>query len=926
MAGESEDKIPAQGQVLASGGNSEGQLGLGDCEERTAFQTVSFFDSRGPIKMLAAGSNTSAALTERGELFMWGDNTEGQIGLGKENHATTPQEVSVGRPISWVSCGYYHSALVTVDGALYTFGESDSGKLGLGTDQLPRHRVPQRVKGVKDPVTQVACGGGHTVALTEDGVFTFGLGQFGQLGHGTFVFQSPLPQPVQHFKTGRVRQVVCGENTTAVITETGLLYTFGDGRHGKLGLGEENFTNQFKPTLCPRFLKYHVQAATCGGCHMVVLARPRDPSCPDVSLEEGDVTEDYLEKPYVELLGDTANSSTLQRSISARVRRRERERSPDQFGTMFHTLPPVLPGYLHPPLPVSTQTTSPRPPPPQLSHRKLLNGSRQPRTPGAEHQGHEAEGLTDSDSVKGLGETSDFLNMTHVIKMDPGDKTLTLAPVHKRKGENGKATKVQKESPIKERKSRGRKSRESKVASPRGELPPEGPRGHSARSRVSRSPQRLKTTNQNKENLILAMEELQRKPTRDKPSVGDIRKAASKPRLGTAQGKSRLMEVGRKLEPDWRPSPDTRQTGSKPAGKLKPSKLVRVQSKPIAVQSRHAGGVSPPGNHTHSPGQLAGALEEERANSARPPALVRYRSPSKESADWSKRSKKEKNEAQSKMETPKMASKLDLLAGAASLSAGAELMRQVASSQSAVSINVIPESPEGGTREGEKETSLGEKETSLGEEGTSQGEEGTSQGEGGTSQGEGGTSQGEEGTSQGEEGTSQGEEGTSQGEEGTSQGEGGTSQGEGGTSQGISDYATVRQEEEEDEDEEGQTTSAGVSEAEEEEDVSHSIEKVTVKEEEEEDEDEEDEEDSNTLQPEDEVETDVEEEEEEEEEEEGSRMAGSESEVETESKASKDGDAEEEEKEEEEESELEEGRRHKTESRGGESEGEEEEE
>lgn len=44
---------------------------------------------------------------------MWGDNAEGQIGLGKESHASTPQEVSVGQPISWVSCGYYHSALVT---------------------------------------------------------------------------------------------------------------------------------------------------------------------------------------------------------------------------------------------------------------------------------------------------------------------------------------------------------------------------------------------------------------------------------------------------------------------------------------------------------------------------------------------------------------------------------------------------------------------------------------------------------------------------------------------------------------------------------------------------------------------------------------------------------------------------------------------
>ncbi|XP_047195147.1 X-linked retinitis pigmentosa GTPase regulator isoform X3 [Hippoglossus stenolepis] len=426
----------AQGKVYTSGGNSEGQLGLGDCEERTAFQRVHFLDSHGPIKMLAAGSNTSAALTESGKLFMWGDNAEGQIGLGKESHATSPQEVSVGQPISWVSCGYYHSALVTVDGDLYTFGERDSGKLGLGTGQLPRHRVPQVVKSIKEPVTQVACGGGHTVALTEDDVYTFGLGQFGQLGHGTFTFECRMPHLVEHFRKGRVRHVACGENHTALVTDGGLLYTFGDGRHGKLGLGEENFTNQFKPTLCPRFLKYNVQAAVCGGCHMVVLAQPRDQTCSDVTLEEDDVTEVYLERPYVELLGDTGDSSTLQRSLSARVRRRERERSPEQFGTMFRTLPAMTPGYLHPPLPVSSHTIPPRLP--ELTHRKVLNGAHRHGSTGSNHQAQTGgdtdslvESLTDTDSVKGLGETTDFLNMTHVMKMDPSDKTLTLSPVQK---------------------------------------------------------------------------------------------------------------------------------------------------------------------------------------------------------------------------------------------------------------------------------------------------------------------------------------------------------------------------------------------------------------------------------------------------------------------------------------------------------------
>ncbi|CAB1327686.1 unnamed protein product [Coregonus sp. 'balchen'] len=374
----------SQGNVYSTGGNNEGQLGLGDCEERTAFQLVDFFKS--------------------GKLFMWGDNTEGQIGLGKESSALTPQEVTVGRPVAWVSCGYYHSALVTVDGGLYTFGERDSGKLGLATGQLDGHRVPQLVKGITDRVTQVACGGGHTVAVTA----------------------------VDHFRKGRVRQVMCGENHTAVITDSGLLYTFGDGRHGKLGLGEENFTNQFKPTLCPRFLKYNVQAVTCGGCHMLVLAKPRNKSCQEVTLEEDDVTEDYLEKSYTELLGDTLNSTpaTLNRSLSAR------------FGLMFRTLPPLTSGYLNTstPLPVSSQTIPSSLPPKELTNRKVHNGVHQHRSTGSikkeekgrdEVEGSAVENMMDNESVKDLGDTTDFLNMTHVMKMDPSDKMLTLSPVQK---------------------------------------------------------------------------------------------------------------------------------------------------------------------------------------------------------------------------------------------------------------------------------------------------------------------------------------------------------------------------------------------------------------------------------------------------------------------------------------------------------------
>ncbi|MGH0129750.1 UNVERIFIED_CONTAM: hypothetical protein FKN15_039468 [Acipenser sinensis] len=52
----------AKGNVYTAGGNNEGQLGLGDTEERTSFHQVDFFTGQCKIKQLAAGSNISAAL------------------------------------------------------------------------------------------------------------------------------------------------------------------------------------------------------------------------------------------------------------------------------------------------------------------------------------------------------------------------------------------------------------------------------------------------------------------------------------------------------------------------------------------------------------------------------------------------------------------------------------------------------------------------------------------------------------------------------------------------------------------------------------------------------------------------------------------------------------------------------------------------
>ncbi|XP_040324782.1 X-linked retinitis pigmentosa GTPase regulator isoform X5 [Herpailurus yagouaroundi] len=422
------------GKVYAAGGNNEGQLGLGDTEERNTFHLISFFTSQHKIKQLSAGSNTSAALTEDGELFMWGDNSEGQIGLKDVTNVCVPQQVTVGKPISWISCGYYHSAFVTTEGELYTFGEPESGKLGLPNQLLCNHRMPQPVPGIPEKVVQVACGGGHTVVLTEKAVYTFGLGQFGQLGLGTFLFETSVPKVIEHIKDQKISSISCGENHTALVTDIGLMYTFGDGRHGKLGLGLENFTNQFLPTLCSHFLRFIAHLVSCGGCHMLVFAVPRLGGTEEIELEE--VKDACFHAEASLPLSNLNSGNVLQTTLSARVRRREREKSPDSF-RVTRTLPPVegipVPPVCFSPFPFPFHMSAINLPETMIPEDEDLT---QPMEPDYFQDKMTTEKETDISSAtdsESLGETTDVLNMTHMMSLNSNEKSLKLSPVQKQK-------------------------------------------------------------------------------------------------------------------------------------------------------------------------------------------------------------------------------------------------------------------------------------------------------------------------------------------------------------------------------------------------------------------------------------------------------------------------------------------------------------
>ena len=99
------------------------------------------------------------------DAFVWGGNACGQLGLGHENGVLRPIQLAQmsGRPIRDVQCGRCHVTALTMDGEVFAWGSNASGQLGLGTTKP--HSVPQKISSLRINIIRIACGSSHSCAL-----------------------------------------------------------------------------------------------------------------------------------------------------------------------------------------------------------------------------------------------------------------------------------------------------------------------------------------------------------------------------------------------------------------------------------------------------------------------------------------------------------------------------------------------------------------------------------------------------------------------------------------------------------------------------------------------------------------------------------------------------------------------------------------
>jgi alpha-tubulin suppressor-like RCC1 family protein len=131
--------LGADGEIFAWGDNQLGQLGDGQPNMVNMLPVEIFIHLSGPaigkVVQIYGGCEHTLALTTKGVVFAWGDDTEGELGISPPRTVSQPVRVAklAGRGVTSIAASCYTSYARTSSGRALAWGEADSGEIGDGT-------------------------------------------------------------------------------------------------------------------------------------------------------------------------------------------------------------------------------------------------------------------------------------------------------------------------------------------------------------------------------------------------------------------------------------------------------------------------------------------------------------------------------------------------------------------------------------------------------------------------------------------------------------------------------------------------------------------------------------------------------------------------------------------------------------------------
>nr|KAF6428370.1 RCC1 and BTB domain containing protein 2 [Rousettus aegyptiacus] len=222
-----------EGEVFTWGHNAYSQLGNGTTNHGLVPCHISTNLSNKQVIEVACGSYHSLVLTSDGEVFAWGYNNSGQIGSGSTANQPIPRRVTAclqNKVVVNIACGQMCSVAVVDNGEVYVWGYNGNGQLGIGSNG--NQSTPCRIAALQGiRVQRVACGYAHTLVLTDEGqVYVWGANSYGQLGTGNKSNQT-YPTPVTVEKERIIEIAAChSAHTSAAKTQGGHVYMWGQCR------------------------------------------------------------------------------------------------------------------------------------------------------------------------------------------------------------------------------------------------------------------------------------------------------------------------------------------------------------------------------------------------------------------------------------------------------------------------------------------------------------------------------------------------------------------------------------------------------------------------------------------------------------------------------------------------------------------------
>jgi hypothetical protein len=177
------------------------------------------------VPKFSVGPEHAGIIYDDGYLYMMGSNRYGQLGMGisNERNINTSGKIKIGeenKRVIQVSCGEMVTAAITEDGQVWTWGNNFKGILGLGLQERKNIYVPTQVSQLAQPASKIDVGEHSMITMTKTGDVYL----WGQLSGYDNTVSLVAPSPVKLELPEKAVDVACGYNICAAIGESGKLY------------------------------------------------------------------------------------------------------------------------------------------------------------------------------------------------------------------------------------------------------------------------------------------------------------------------------------------------------------------------------------------------------------------------------------------------------------------------------------------------------------------------------------------------------------------------------------------------------------------------------------------------------------------------------------------------------------------------------